>query len=156
MKLLTLLYFSAVVLSLLPWSYTLKAYGTKIRLRELVKEIGKIKKELGELPEGRSKKRRVLIGRYKEIRRRISRFIIMNLLLLWLGIIISLIIARSTVIVVATLLGIQPLIPSPLDLPYISESGYLSDLVLFLVCFLAYIPWHNRITGLKVIQGEGR
>ncbi len=149
---LTVIYVVAEFAALLPWSYIVKFYGLKIGLREALKSVSKIRNELSKVPENKPKKKRILVKRYKDLRGKISRFIMLNLILLWVGVIGSLMFARLAVIVAANLLGIYPYIPSPLRLPYVSASGALNDLILYLAALLAYLPLHNRITGIKALH----
>jgi len=149
---LTVIYVISAFASLLPWSYIVKLYGMKIGLKEILKEASKVKNELSKVPESKPKKRRILTERYRELRGKISKFIILNLVLLWIGVIGSLIFARLATIVAGGLLGVYPYIPSPLLLPYVSNEGALNDLILYLAALLAYLPLHNRITGIKALQ----
>jgi len=149
---LTAIYTLAAFTALLPWSYIVKFYGLRINLKETFKELLRVRDELLKLPESRLKKRRILKEHYKELRGRINRFIVLNLIILWVGIMGSLMFARLALISTAGLLGINPYIPSPLKLPYVSVDGALNDLVLYLAILLGYIPIHNKITGINLLR----
>ncbi len=149
---LTVIYVVAAFVALLPWSYIVKFYGMRIGLKGILKETSKVKNELSKVPESKPKKKRILTERYRELRGKVSRFIMLNLILLWVGVIGSLIFARLVTVVTANLLGVYPYIPSPLLLPYVSVNGALNDLILYLAALLAYLPLHNRITGIKALH----
>ncbi len=148
----TLVYVISGIVALLPWSYLVKLYGIHINLKRILKEANEISKELKSLPESKVKKKRILVARYKEIRGKISKFVMINVLLLWVGVIGSLLFSRISVLAAAVLMNRTPYIPSPLELPWISQRGYLNDIFLYLAILLAYIPIHNRISGMKIVH----
>ncbi len=148
----TLVYVGTAFFSLLPWSYIVKGYGIHIKLSDLLKQLKTISKELRELPDSKVKKKRILMEKYKEIRGKVSRFVIVNILLLWIGVVGSLLLARFSVIALAYFLGQRPFIPSPLNISFVSINGGINDLFLYLAVLLAYLQIHNRISGMKLVQ----
>ena len=152
---LTVIYVLSAFTALLPWSYIIKLYGLRIGLKALLQKLSRIRNELSRVPDSKPKKKRILLRQYKSLRGKVSKFVMLNLALLWIGVIGSIMFAHLMTVFAANLLGTYPYIPSPLQLPYVSVKGTLNDLILYLATLLAYLSLHNRITGIKMVKELG-
>ena len=69
---------------------------------------------------------------------------------------IAMVIGSHIVLAYADFFNIPPYIPSPINIPYITQDGYLSDLTLFFAVILAYQALHNKVTGVSLLQTGGQ
>ncbi|PUA33398.1 MAG: hypothetical protein B7O98_02960 [Zestosphaera tikiterensis] len=149
---LTVLYVMTIVATVLPWSYLVKWYAEgRLKIKDVVKELRELEKEASSVS-GKEKKAKILEARIKVLRGKLSNFFLVNLLALWAGIFISLFLTRYTYIASVIVYGSGMPIPSPIDLPIISEGGVLNDLFLYLATLIGYQTLHNRIVGLDYLR----
>jgi len=153
---ISLIYILGVLLALLPWTWLAKIYADKIKLRETLKEINELKAKIAELPPSKEKRRRILKLRYEKLRKRVSNFFMINLIILWGALFMGIVIGRYFVLAYADFFNIPPYIPSPISIPYITQDGHLSDLTLFFAVILVYQALHNKVTGVSLLQTGGQ
>ncbi len=148
----SIIYLCVSLASLYPFSLLARLYERRINLELTLKELNEVVKKLSTISHQKEKRIRALRGRYTLLRRRVSNFMIINLLTIWAAIFIGMILARLASNAVATLLGVPPYINSPFSIPYITYHGYLNDAVFFLVIVLAYYPIHSKVSGMSKLR----
>ncbi|MEO3992877.1 MAG: hypothetical protein QN229_00975 [Desulfurococcaceae archaeon TW002] len=153
---ITLLYVMSVLVAMLPWSYLVGWLGlSRLKVVEVARELRSIEKEYRGL-RPQEKKAKILEERASKLRRRLSNFFIINLLVLWGGVFFSMLISEYMYLFFVLTYGGGKPIPSPLSLPVISSSeGFLNELFVFLATLVGYQVLHNRIAGIDLIRSEG-
>ena len=149
---ISIIYLCVSLASLYPFSLLAKLYERRINLELTLKELNDVARKLSTTSPQKEKKLRALRNRYVLLRKRISNFMIINLLAIWTAIFIGMILARIASNAVAGLLGIPPYINAPFYIPYVTYHGYLNDALFFLAIVLAYYPIHSRISGLNKLK----
>lgn len=152
---ITLLYVMSVMVAMLPWSYLVGWLGlSRFRIIDIARELRNIEKEYRTL-NPQEKKAKILEERVSRLRKRLSNFFIINLLALWGGVFISMLISEYMyVFFVLTYGGGKP-IPSPLNLPIVSNpGGSLNELFIFLATLIGYQVLHNRIAGIDLLKSQ--
>lgn len=152
---ITLLYVMSVLVAMLPWSYLVGWLGlSKFRIIDIARELRNIEKEYRTL-NPQEKKAKILEERASRLRKRLSNFFIVNLLALWGGVFISMLLSEYMyVFFVLTYGGGKP-IPSPLGLPIVSNpGGSLNELFVFLATLVGYQALHNRISGIDLLRSQ--
>lgn len=79
----------------------------------------------------------------------------MNLLSIWVAIFLALLASRFIVIIVASALGIKPVLHSPIKIPFITIGDSLNDTILLLATILLYYPYHAKLSGLRKLKEVG-
>ncbi len=153
---ITLLYVMSVLVAMLPWSYLVGWFGlSRFKIVEVAKELRSIEKEYRGL-RPQEKKAKILEERASRLRRRLSNFFMINLLVLWGGVFFSMLISEYMYLFFVLTYGGGKPIPSPLTLPVISSpDGFLNELFVFLATLVGYQVLHNRIAGIDLIRREG-
>ncbi len=149
---LALIYTIVTLLVLLPFSKLMGMYERRINLVDTIKELKRLSEKLAVISPEKEKKVRTLRDRYKRLRRRLSNFVLMNLLSIWVAIFLALLVSRFTVIIAASALGIKPLLHSPLKIPFITIDDSLNDTLLLLAVILLYYPFHAKYSGLQKLK----
>ena len=149
---LALIYTIVTLLVLLPFSKLMGIYERRINLVDTIKELKRLSEKLAVISPEKEKKVRTLRDRYKRLRRRLSNFVLMNLLSIWVAIFLALLVSRFTVIIAASALGIKPLLHSPLKIPFITIDDSLNDTLLLLAVILLYYPFHAKYSGLQKLK----
>lgn len=152
---ITLLYVMSVIVVMLPWSYLVGWLGlNKFRIIDIARELRNIEKEYRAL-NPQEKKAKILEERASRLRRRLSNFFMINLLTLWVGVFISMLLSEYMyVFFVLTYGGGRP-IPSPLNMPVVSNpGGSLNELFVFLATLVGYQALHNKISGIDLLRGQ--
>ncbi|MEM3947971.1 MAG: hypothetical protein QXM76_00015, partial [Zestosphaera sp.] len=91
---LTLLYVMTILTLMLPWSYTASWIGlSKLRVMEVVKELRLIENEYKTL-NPQEKKAKILEERAGRLKRRLNNFFLVNLLCLWVGVFVSMMVSE--------------------------------------------------------------
>ncbi len=151
---LTLLYVMTVLVVILPWSYLVRWIGiNKLKVLEVVREMRVIEKEYAGL-KPQEKKAKILEERSSKLKRKLSSFFIVNLLALWGGVFMAMVISEYMYLLFILTYGGGRAIPSPLSLPVVSSSGgSLNELLIFLATIIGYQSIHNKITGVDALRG---
>jgi len=149
---LALVYTVVIILVLLPFSKLMGMYERRLNLTETVRELSRLGEKLTVISPEKEKKVRTLRDRYKKLRRRLSKFVLMNLLSIWAAIFLALLASRFAVIITASILGIKPLLHSPINIPFITINGSLNDTLLLLAVILIYYPFHTKYSGLQKLK----
>ncbi|MEM2022047.1 MAG: hypothetical protein QXP80_07495 [Zestosphaera sp.] len=151
---LTLLYVMTVLVVMLPWSYLVGWIGiSKLRVLDVVRELRVIEKEYAAL-NPQEKKAKILEERSSRLKRKLSSFFIVNLLALWGGVFIAMVISEYMYLFFILTYGGGKPIPSPLSLPVVSSpGGSISELLIFLATIIGYQTIHNKITGVDALRG---
>ncbi|MEM0025903.1 MAG: hypothetical protein QXV93_03820 [Zestosphaera sp.] len=152
---ITLLYVMSVLVAMLPWSYLVGWLGlSRFKIIDIARELRNIEKEYRTL-NPQEKKAKILEERASRLRKKLSNFFIVNLLALWGGVFISMLISEYMyVFFVVTYGGGKP-IPSPLNLPIVSNpGGSLNELFVFLATLVGYQTLHNRIAGIDLLRSQ--
>ena len=145
---IALVYVALIFAVLLPYSIFVGAYEKRVNISLVMSELRNVSLKLSETSPEKEKKLRLLRTRYKKLRGALNKFMIVNMVMIWVGVFTALVIVRSAVLYISRWLGVNPLPPSPIDLPGISLNGYLNDLFLFLAAVAAYQPLHTKLSGM--------
>jgi len=149
---LALIYVLTALAVLIPISKLLGVYEKRMNLSRILSDLSKLGSKLSTLSPEKEKKVRMLRDRYKRLRRRVSLFIMLNLISMWTAIFVALIASRFVLLITASFLRLEPYIASPIDIPLISVEGYLNDTFLLLALILAYYPLHTKWSGLYKLR----
>ena len=150
--LISLVYIVVTVLTLLPFTYLSGAYERRINVDELMKELIVLEKRISSTSPEKEKKLRTLKSRYSKVRRKITTFMLLSLLSLWIAILVAILISRLCIYALFKYLGIAPFIYSPISIPFISFDHRLNDAILILAVIIAYYPFHLKYSGLYKLR----